>query len=299
MKPAIVETMMSEFVTEGRQLLANVVTSEREAAWQRVILGRFLCKIRGRLPKRGTPTHGWGAFIEALELDQATADRYMKLAEASLSLTERDKDKVPTYASLGLDRREGVVNDEAPHAAAGEAPPEGVDVDVTDLGETATAPPKANRDAWCTPGPIARALPKRLDLDPCSNPHSIVKAKTKYMLEAGQNGLELPWFGLVFVNGPYSDLLPFAEKLEAERNAIIGAAFLVNSDNSPAWWHALTKHLELRLDFDARQEFIPPPGVEPSKNDRPQTLLMDQAFWAACDQRALLQMGTLWQQLKA
>lgn len=153
---------------------------------------------------------------------------------------------------------------------------------------------KPNRDGWCTADWLTALLPK-VDLDPCSNPFSSVRAKRTYSLEAGENGLLLPWKGSIYVNGPYSELEPWAAKLEAERKAITAAGFLVNADNSPAWWHMLVKHLRLRLDFDERIEFKPPPGVDPSKNDRPQTLLMDAAFWKKCDRKALLARGTLWE----
>ncbi len=291
---------MSQYVAEGRELLANVVTSEREAAWHRVVLGRFLLRVRVQLPRRGTPTNGWGAFLEAIEMNDMTAARYIELAKASVNLTERDKDKIPSYADLGLDKREGAQPpDDLPPPSDEDEPPE-----VAAEREQASAP-KPNRDGYCTPSPIANALPKKLTIDPCSNARSIVIAKTCYSIEAGQNGLELPWFGLytgielAYVNGPFSNLLPFAQKLAHELAAIasrekVGAGFLVNADNSPEWWHLLVEHLNLRLDFDERQEFIPPPGVEPSKNDRPQTLLMDEVFWAACDQRAFLELGTLW-----
>ena len=69
---------------------------------------------------------------------------------------------------------------------------------------------------------------------------------------------------------------------------------MVNADHSPKWWHVLKQALPLRLDFNERLEFAAPPGVEPSKNDRPQTLLMDATFWLKCDRAALLAMGTLW-----
>lgn len=285
--PALIETVLSVLVTEGRDVLSEVAASERSFAARRLLAGRFFLKARKMLPTRARNREdGWSALLEALGVDPATVFRYMRLAEACEGFTE--KDRIPSYEELGLDRREGVQPPDAPPPLDDDAP-----AAMLDQGER-----KANRDGWCTPAPIASALPKRLDLDPCSNAHSIVIAKTRYMLPE-QNGLLLPWFGLTFVNGPYSDLLPFAEKLALEKKGkeLKGAGFLVNADNSPEWWHVLKRHLHLRLDFDQRQEFIPPPGVEPSKNDRPQTLLMDAYFWAACNQSKLLAMGTLWEQV--
>lgn len=299
-RAAIMEPVITQLVAEGRELMASVRQAEDAAQVRRYELGKLLLKARALLPKRGSRADGWGHYLEAIELDEATAWRYMKLAGA----VEADPDKfhvkgkleLPTYEELGLNRREGALQPDAPPPNDGDAP-----VELLDVAQQ----PKPNRDAYCTPAPIAQALPKKLGTDPCSNPRSLVMAENTYSLEAGQNGLVLPWIRLTYVNGPFSDLMPWAEKLHEEKTkprsarTLTGAGFLVNADNSPAWWHMLTQHLHLRLDFNDRQEFIPPPGVEPSKNDRPQTLLMDEAFWAACDQRALLQLGTLWKQLKA
>lgn len=67
-------------------------------------------------------------------------------------------------------------------------------------------------DAQCTPLDLASALGP-FGTDPCSNPRSHIVADVRYMLERGQDGLSLPWFGSVFVNGPYSDPLPWCERL--------------------------------------------------------------------------------------
>jgi hypothetical protein len=54
------------------------------------------------------------------------------------------------------------------------------------------------------------------DLDPCGyklNGHCIVRtAKHNFLLERGQDGLKLPWFGNVFCNPPYSDVKPWIEE---------------------------------------------------------------------------------------
>lgn len=292
--------VISQLVAEGRQLLAAVVDSERSAQVRRMEMGRFLLKARTLLPKRGSREDGWGAFLESIELDETTAFRYMKLAEATLSFTEKDSDKIPTYAELGLDKREGPQPDpDAPPPNDADAPASEGEP-VIEISEPPPIAPPANRDAWCTPDMLALALP-HVDVDPCSNPNSVIRADTTYMLELDQDGLVLPWFGLVFVNGPYSKLLPWAERLASELHAkrskrtVKGAGFLVNTANTPEWWHLLTKHLPLRLDFNERLEFKPPPGVEPSRNDRDQCLLMDEAFWKKCNRKALLGMGTLWE----
>jgi ParB family chromosome partitioning protein len=62
---------------------------------------------------------------------------------------------------------------------------------------------------WFTPPHIieaAREVMGSIDLDPasCRAANEIVKAKTYYSLENGDNGLELPWFGNVWLNHPFS-----------------------------------------------------------------------------------------------
>lgn len=61
---------------------------------------------------------------------------------------------------------------------------------------------------WCTPEEVLRPIRKlfcgNIDLDPCSNEHSIVNPIRDYQLDRGEDGLVLPWFGRVFVNPPYS-----------------------------------------------------------------------------------------------
>jgi hypothetical protein len=71
-------------------------------------------------------------------------------------------------------------------------------------------------DAQCTPADLAADL-GWFDLDPCSNPRSHIRARATYSLEAGQDGLTLPWFGIVFCNGNYSNPLPWCERLAAHR----------------------------------------------------------------------------------
>lgn len=293
MTATIIVNVITQLVEETRALIvaskeadALATAYERKLGEQREIqkarrieLGMLIRKAHDCLPKNNRNGNGFGDYLEAIEMSTSTAYKYMA-----------DAGWVSDRSSPHHGGNEGQASDSSsadsdvpPHTDA-DAPP---DADSEPSGRGA-------RDGWCTPEPIAAALPRELDLDPCSNPRSIVVAKTAYSLEVDQDGLALPWFGLVFVNGPYSNLLPWGEKLAAERANIKGAGFLVNADNSPEWWHLLTAHLHLRLDFNERLEFIPPEGIEPSKNDRPQTLLMDAAFWKACDQRALLALGTLW-----
>lgn len=151
-----------------------------------------------------------------------------------------------------------------------------------------------DRNCWCTPRWLTELLPQA-DVDPASNPRSTVRAVRSYMLEAGENGLELPWTGLVWCNPPYGNVLPWAVKLGVEMRArrTVGAAFLVNADHSTRWWRQLVQLLPNRLDFTQRIQFTAPPGADASTNNKPQTLLCDDEYLSRCTSD-LLVCGTLW-----
>lgn len=238
---------------------------DQEAAVHRLELGRALLAIRPRWPKRGRGAKPWGDFLRAEGINEDVALDAMNYAEFVNANPCPAGNKLPTLREAGI----GV-------------PQPKDDADGVD------------RDKWCSPEWFTKAIGK-VTLDPCSNEWSTVIATKTYSLDAGQDGLLLPWSGRVYVNGPYSALMPWAEKLDRERKKISAAGFMVNTAGDTEWWQLLVKHLPLRLDFDERIEFKPPPGVEPSSNDRPQTLLMDAAFWKKCNTKALLERGTLWE----
>jgi hypothetical protein len=125
-------------------------------------------------------------------------------------------------------------------------------------------------DHWCTPRWLTDALPV-VDLDPCSNDRSSVRSKDR--CTAG--GLERSWSGLsVFVNPPYSNVLPWARKAP-EAEAWI---FLVNHDHSTRWWRELqSSGGHYQFQFHQRIAFDPPPGVEASSNSKPQVLVCNYA----------------------
>jgi hypothetical protein len=149
------------------------------------------------------------------------------------------------------------------------------------------------RDSWATPQWLTRLLPV-VDLDPCSNHRSTVRARKTYSLERDEDGLALPWFGVCYVNPPFSDVMPWVER--AESPEVVACGFLVNVDSSTAWWRRLQKTRSLALMFHKRIQFSPPPGVAPSSNSKPQALVCDLGFWMRCDP-ALATHGTLWGRL--
>lgn len=75
-------------------------------------------------------------------------------------------------------------------------------------------------DVRLTPPNLIKSLGE-FDLDPCS-PNNL-KWKTAqefYSLENNQNGLELPWHGRIWLNPPYSNWVPFMQKLAEHNNGI-------------------------------------------------------------------------------
>jgi len=132
----------------------------------------------------------------------------------------------------------------------------------------------SDHDAWCTPRKITKRLPL-VDLDPCSNSRSTIRARRSVSLETGGNGLLLSWRELsVFVNPPYSDVLPWA--LKAWEAASF--CFLVNVDPSTKWWRTLVEWPTYTFLFRDRIRFKAPPGIESSSNDRAQCLICDPGF---------------------
>lgn len=165
------------------------------------------------------------------------------------------------------------------------------------------------RDSWCTPQWLCDLLPL-VDLDPCSNPRSRVRARRHIMLEStimvplssgpdgeivSGDGLGAVWEGSIFINPPYSNIKPWAEMLGywVGRKRVAGAGVLVNADSSTRWWASLVDELPLRFDFNKRIQFEPPPGVKASTNSKPQALLMTESFWRECDD-GLERHGVLW-----
>jgi hypothetical protein len=120
-------------------------------------------------------------------------------------------------------------------------------------------------DSYCSPRWLTELLPQ-VNLDPCSNPRSTVKARRTYSMEKKLDGLKLSWNGSVFVNWPYSDPLPWAQKTihELRDGHCTDAIVLCKLDTSTEWWHVVTERVLENLDlwaFDKRIQFDEPPEL--------------------------------------
>lgn len=266
MKAAIVTPAASVWVEEARALVAELRQAEttatalekrlaetREAAqMRRYELGRYLLRVREQMPARGTKETGWKAFLEAIEVDDSTAHRYMELARSATSqeaLLRRNETEV----------RESSLPD-APPPTDADAPRE--------LAEEAGIPQpevEIDRDTWCTPRWITEAI-GQWDLDPCGNERSHVQAARTFDLEArGEDGLVLA-AGVsrkarVYLNPPYSAVMPWVQAYKHTR-----FCFLLKFDPSTKWFAELVAASEVvLLPRGTRIQFEPPEGVPPEK----------------------------------
>ncbi len=106
-------------------------------------------------------------------------------------------------------------------------------------------------DDWCTPKHLADALGP-FDLDPCSNERSHVQARRRFSLDAGEDGLMSRWIGSVFVNGPYSDPLPWCKRLRDHDGPWCA---LWKLDPTTRWWAALMESMPTVAPFRKRIRF--------------------------------------------
>lgn len=283
-RPAVGVALVEALVVEGRRLLAEVVESEATAYERRVAMGKFLIGARAQLPRRGTAEEGWGAFLEAIAIDDMTATRYMKLAEhaATLNLTERDKP--PTYADAGIDNRHrgsgAYISPEQDEGDAGyradrliiDDPDKPDNVIPLELESPEDERPNSPRNSWCTSKPWAVAIGP-VDRDPCSNDRSHILARVTYQLERGQDGLALvndaPVDSLDFVNCPYARgfVIRWVEKYGPRRHI-----FLLKFDPSTEWFSLLLSFTGTVMIPKERMEFESAPGVVESSNQFPHAL---------------------------
>jgi hypothetical protein len=110
-------------------------------------------------------------------------------------------------------------------------------------------------DNWNTPKWLADALGP-FDLDPCSNATSHIYTSVQGSLDGtglGGDGLLLHWDGYsVFCNPPYSNPLPWAQKLRDHDGPWCA---LVKLDPTTKWWAALMEAGPTVAPFRKRLKF--------------------------------------------
>lgn len=276
-RTAIVEPAITALVAETRDLIealnaANdaveqldkkLVASREIQKARRIELGMLLRKARQQLPSRGTATNGWLAYLEAIEMPETTAARYMQ--EAGALVSDRTS---PQLSKVGT----------SDHAYESTPPPSDEDAPAP---EGVEQPVVVDRGGWCTPKKWADAVGP-WDLDAFSNPRSHIVAPHICNFEGGDDGFGDGSPGSYRIG----DVLRKATKKTRfwgqpdYRNGFVERAidhyghtrfcFLLRLDTSTVWFERLWSISELiMIPRGERIEFEPPPGVEPSSNPYP------------------------------
>ena len=291
------ETRTAEREERESQRHGAAAQAAREAARQhRLRIGRLLAQARPLWPARGPAPKGailppgapasWAEFLKRLDLDDATARRYMDEAKDpeafSRARAERaqDSDDDEPEPVLGQERDtppfRQLTKDDLIQALGRLAPEDRKDVLKSARVNVRGGSGETDRGTWCTAKDWAVAV-GAWDLDPFSNPRSLVAAERRCMLENGGNGLldtavpgsysAPPAFGRadeltrVWIQPPY--------ELVAAAIAHYGhtrfCALLRWSPDVKAWFPELWKRTAVVCHpFGERMEFEPPPGVEKS-----------------------------------
>jgi hypothetical protein len=143
-------------------------------------------------------------------------------------------------------------------------------------------PTKAGTEDWCSPRSILDAVRPifggKIDLDPCSNPWSIVGAELEVWLPKWRDqhlatgrelpsrvvagdGLEVPWVGNVYVNSPFdaSTLGAFMDRARRAGEAEEASTILLSpSKTDIRAWHRSAPAAAAICFLEGRVDFIVP-----------------------------------------
>lgn len=125
-------------------------------------------------------------------------------------------------------------------------------------------------DIWLTPPSLIEKLGE-FDLDPCC-PNNLTwkTAKKYYSLENGQNGLELPWNGRVFLNPPYSNWVDFLKKLSEYNN---GIALIFARVETRGFFDYIWNKANSLLFLKGRVKFLRSDGSKAQSSTQPSVLI--------------------------
>jgi len=124
---------------------------------------------------------------------------------------------------------------------------------------------KANNYEWYTPAKyiaLVKEVLGEIDLDPasCEQANKTVGAKRYFTKE--DDGLRREWFGKIFLNPPYSNMMAWVDKLLGELSTFnTEAILLANACTDTQWFHYICKvadtinisicFVEGRIKFDS------------------------------------------------
>lgn len=116
-------------------------------------------------------------------------------------------------------------------------------------------------DNYLTPPELIRCLGP-FHLDPCV-PNKMPWRTARYMVTERQDGLGAEWKGRVWLNPPYSDVLPWARRFVEHRN---GIALVSGRGPETKWGQLLLSQADLVLFLDDRLRFYRKNGeITPGK----------------------------------
>ncbi|EML0040761.1 phage N-6-adenine-methyltransferase [Enterobacter roggenkampii] len=164
--------------------------------------------------------------------------------------------------------------------------------------------PIDQRDLWRTPPALFASLDSEFcfQLDAAAAPHNALCRK---FITAEQNTLETLWAdylsipGYVWLNPPYSEIMPFVKKAASESANQIGTVMLVPADTSVGWFkEAIQTASEVRFITAGRLAFINPVTGKPvSGNNKGSMLIIWRPYprthchFATVDRNELMAFG--------
>lgn len=138
---------------------------------------------------------------------------------------------------------------------------------------------------WLTPKPLVESL-GHFDLDPCGAPGWELADRT-FLLERGEDGLELPWEGRVFLNPPYGkEAWPFLRKMAQHGH---GTALIFARTETEIFFETVWEAATSVLFLKGRLTFLNGETQEPARanSGAPSCLVA----YGADDTRALAYSG--------
>lgn len=99
----------------------------------------------------------------------------------------------------------------------------------------------------------------QFDCDPATPLDNPTGAKVYYTLENSGLAEKNDWIGNVFMNPPFSNQLPFVQKLlsQLKKGNVKQCVFLTKSDFRPKWAKLLLNHADMMVAHKGGVKFIP------------------------------------------